>query len=372
MKCSLLIPTAALFFSPAIVAQKAPATAPVTTSPGRTTSPNFPSTTSPNPNTNPNTNTNPMNTTNNTGVIMNRPIYLSGKVIMEDGTPPPDLVRIEKICGGNPRPEGYTDSKGRFSFQLDSGMDVMADASDANFGRGNSVPGMAASNTAGSSVRRANLNGCELRASLPGFRSTSVSLAFHDSLDNPNVGAIVLHRMGNVDGTTISMTTLNAPKEAQKNYQKGREALKKQKSEDAEKSFRKAVEEYPKFAAAWYELGHVEAMANRTAEAQKSFEQSIAADPKLITPYVELSRILAKDKDWKRTAETTEHAIKLNPVDFPQLYFFNAVANFNLQNVDAAEKSALEAQKLDTRHEIAQMGRLIEAIEAAKKTVAKQ
>ena len=37
---------------------------------------------------------------------------------------------IERICGGgNARPEGYTDSKGRFSIELGRNMGVMQDAS---------------------------------------------------------------------------------------------------------------------------------------------------------------------------------------------------------------------------------------------------
>src|SRR5689334_21490368 len=35
---------------------------------------------------------------------MERPIFLSGKVVMDDGTPPPESVVIERVCGGNPRP----------------------------------------------------------------------------------------------------------------------------------------------------------------------------------------------------------------------------------------------------------------------------
>src|SRR5512134_821096 len=49
---------------------------------------------------------------------MRRPVFLTGKVIMEDGTPPPDSVTIERMCNGLARPEGYTDSKGRFSIEL--------------------------------------------------------------------------------------------------------------------------------------------------------------------------------------------------------------------------------------------------------------
>jgi hypothetical protein len=354
MKYALVLSFGFLIFPSGIHAQKSAAPAPAPTTPGKSNTPGFPT-----------TNTPPQPSTN-VGTLPARPIFLSGKVIMEDGTPPPDSVRIEKICSGNPRPEGYTDSKGRFNIQLDSGMDVMADASDATFAR----PGTSSGAAASSGTFSRNLNGCDIRAVLPGFRSDSVSLGFHDSMDNPNVGSIVLHRMGNVEGTTISMTSLSAPKDAVKAYQKGREAEKKQKTEEAEKAFRKATDEYPKYAAAWYELGRMQLAMNQPGDAQKSFETSIAADPKLVTPYLELALISAKARDWQKTLETTDRAIKLDPVDFPNAWFYNAIANLNLQNIAAAEKSALEAQKLDTRRQIPQLGKLLDTINAAKKPTA--
>jgi hypothetical protein len=364
MKYSLHLPLAFILLSSGLCAQKAATPTPVnpTPNPGRTTTPGL-------PNNNPNTFPQP-NTTNNTGVMTPRPIYISGKVIMEDGTPPPDSVRIEKVCSGNPRPQGYTDSKGRFSFQLDAGIDVMADASDSTFTRPGAAPGTNTGGNSSSLSRSSNLTGCDIRASLPGFRSDTATLSFHDSFDNPNVGSIVLHRIGNVEGTTISMTSLNAPKEAQKAFQKGRDAQKKQKAEEAEKNFRKAVEEYPKYAAAWYELGRVQLATNQPGEAEKSFQQSIAADSKLVSPYIELSFMSVKAREWQKTLEITNRAIRLNPVDFPDAYFYNAVANLNLQNVDAAQKSALEAQKLDTSHRIGQLGKLLDAINSAKKPTA--
>lgn len=351
-----------LFTSILAVAQKtttpAPSPAPVTT-PGRTTTPGLPSTTQPNTFPQP-------NTTNNTGALTARPIYISGKVIMEDGTPPPELVRVEKVCGGSPRPEGYTDSKGRFSFQLDSGLDVMADASDSSFGRVGSPTPM---NT-NTSTR--SLTGCDIRASLPGFRSDSVSLAFHGSMDNPNVGSIVLHRIGGVEGTTISMTSLNAPKDAQKNFQKGRDALKKEKTEEAEKDFQKAVDEYPKYAVAWFELGRIQLNKNQTAEAGKSFERAIEADSKYVSPYLELSLLSLKSKDWQKAVEYSDRAIKLNSNDFAAAYFYNAVGHLNLQDPEAAKKSALEAQKLDPQHRILQLPKLLDAITAAQKPSAER
>src|SRR5207245_9994047 len=65
---------------------------------------------------------------------MERPIYLSGKVLMDDGTPPPEQVVVERVCNGVVRPEGYTDSKGRFSFALGQDTTMMSDASMSSMG----------------------------------------------------------------------------------------------------------------------------------------------------------------------------------------------------------------------------------------------
>src|ERR1700736_3266747 len=37
------------------------------------------------------------------------PLYLSGKVVMDDGTPPPDRVAVQLTCQTRPRTIGYTD-----------------------------------------------------------------------------------------------------------------------------------------------------------------------------------------------------------------------------------------------------------------------
>jgi tetratricopeptide (TPR) repeat protein len=293
-----------------------------------------------------------------------RPIFLSGKVVMDDGTPPPESVVIERVCGGNPRPEAWTDSKGHFSFQLGQNTAMMADASVGNVGGlgfpdYNSTGGMNQQSTAmgssglggsNSSMMGRDLMNCDLRANLPGYRSEVVNLAGHRMFDNPDVGTIILHRLGNVEGNTISATSLAAPKDAKKAYDKGKEALKKKKPADAEKEFQKAVDAYPRYSAAWYELGMLQQQGKKFDDARKSYAASLAADPKYVQPYVQLSLLAAKDANWKDLADTSARLLKLDPVDYPHFYFLNSVANYNLKNFEAAEKSATEAVKLDTKH----------------------
>jgi tetratricopeptide (TPR) repeat protein len=306
---------------------------------------------------------------------MQRPIFLSGKVMLNEGTPPPEPVVIERVCGSRVIQEGWTDSKGRFSFELGRNREMMADASSPSggfpggpgMGGGpNSTRGGLGGDMGGSSSQERNLFGCELRAALPGFRSDNVNLSSHRSLDNPDVGTIVLHRLANVEGLTISATTYAAPKDAKKAFDKGRDAAKKHKLEDAEKQLGKAVELYPKYAVAWYELGRVHEAENRLDDARKDYAEALKADSKLISPYERMAALAMQDRKWQEAADITDRMIRLNPVDFPTAYFYNAVANLNLQQIDAAEKSASELLKVDTQHHIPKAEHLMAVILAQK------
>src|ERR1041385_1175796 len=65
-----------------------------------------------------------------------------------------------------------------------------------------------------------DLNGCELKAMLPGYQSSVVVL--HSTGDNwqYEVGTLFLKRMGNARGSTISVTSMAAPRDAMRAYEK--------------------------------------------------------------------------------------------------------------------------------------------------------
>jgi superkiller protein 3 len=192
--------------------------------------------------------------------------------------------------------------------------------------------------------------GCEIRASLAGFRSDSISLAGRRSLDNPDIGTIVLHRLAKVDGFTFSGTTAYAPKDARKAYEKGLEASKKEKWPVAEKELQKAVDLYPKYAVAWYELGRVNQMQGRLDEANKYYGESLKADGKYVNPYGELTRLAVAKQNWQEAVDYSEKLIKLNPYYSPDVYFFNAMAQYNLHHLKEAETSARTAIEMDKQH----------------------
>lgn len=354
--------------------------------PGGSTPP--PSTGTPgNPNNTPaiNSNTNLNNT--QPGDLGQRTVFLTGAVKIEDGTPLPGQVLLERVCGGYRKAEAYTDLKGQFSIQLGQEQAITSDASFEGMtgtpGNSQIYPGVSQTKTTGNPTAQTqtatssdrtgsnrSLIGCELTAVLPGFRSDAINLSGRRPLDNPDVGTLFLHRLANVEGTTVSATMLAAPKDARKAYDKALEALRKGKPADAWKELEKAVELYPHFAAAWYQLGILREKNQELAVARKSYEQAIAADPQFVSPYLPLTLLEARDKDWQAMVNTTGRLLKLDSVDFPDVYYYSAAANYNLKQLDAAEPNAREAVKLDTAHRNPEANHLLGLILFHKKDYA--
>jgi len=271
-------------------------------------------------------------------------IFLSGKVVVEDGSPLTEPAMIQTICRGQRRPETHTDSHGSFSFQFGS----RASSSEIGFDADTPMQ-----STANARNERRDLKDCELQASLAGFTSDVLELGARFSGDqSADVGRIILHRMANVEGFTISATTAAAPPAARKALEKGQEQEKKTHWDEAQKSLEKAVALYPKFAVAWFELGRVQHQKNDLAAARTSFEQSIAADAKYVNPYHGLMELAHHAEDWKELTDVTEKLLALDPVSFPEAWFANAIGHYCLQDFAGAEKSARRGLQMDTEHRI--------------------
>lgn len=300
--------------------------------------------------------------------VPTRTYFLSGKVVLDDGSPANTNIRLERVCGSNVRLEGHTDSKGRFSLQLGQDMSVDTDVADINNprpGASNSSSNYPGNDPAGNS-RLDPLWNCELRAAYPGYRSDLVELSGRRALDNPDLGAIILHRLVNVQGSTISVTTALAPKHAQKEYEKGMQLAQKADYANAEKHLTAATDAYPKYAIAWFALGQVQQKQNNAQDARKAWQAAIAADSKYVSPYDALAAVSLMQSKWQDAADYSQQAISLNPVEFPSAFWYNALANYNLKKPALAEKSDRELLKLDTAHQFPQGENLLAHLLAEK------
>jgi Flp pilus assembly protein TadD len=306
------------------------------------------------------------NTTNTTNPVNPMPIFLMGNVMLSDGTPAPASVPVRILCGMTVLRSGaYTDSHGNFSIIIgqnggQGGIAQIDSLPDSTFGSNSSNNGPN------------GLFGCEVKANLGGYISSSIPLDRHSSLDSPDVGTIYLHRIGEAgegEGYTVSITTKLAPKDARKEYEKGLLSEKAKKWADAEQEFLKAVTIYPKYAIAWYELGRVFDQEKKTDDALHALHQAIQVEPKFVNPYSELSTIAIRQQKWPDVVKYTSDVIKLSAYTPPEIYFYNAAANYNLHELDAAEKSARVAARLDDKHKVPRINHLLGLILAQKQDI---
>ncbi len=275
-------------------------------------------------------------------------VFVSGVVVMEDGSPVPMGTAIERVCEGRTTLEGYVSGNGSFSFSLGGAnrisgsmfSDASQDLSDLSATRTGKVP------------IPTTLMGCELRAQLAGYRSSRITLDGSHTIGNVNAGTILLVPLSRVKGTLVSASDLQAPKSARKALERAQKAFREDNIGEAEKNLMTAVEQFPGFAAAWVGLGEVYQKTRRLPEARNAYERAIAADESFVKPYVSLAQVAGMQQNWQEMADLSDRALELDPVDSPEAYFFNAVANFNLDRLEAAERSALKAQRLDPQNKL--------------------
>ena len=281
-------------------------------------------------------------------------LYISGSVVMSQGTPPPEPVAIERVCGGSAHKEGYTDSKGHYQIQLGQNFELqdVSESGSATSGLGGMGSGSSISGPPQGmgGVNPRDLIGCELRALLPGFQSSSVMIRVEGAFGEIRMDTIVLQQIGGGTGSTISLTTMQAPGGARKAFDKAQKDVSKHNLKDAEKELTKAVQEYPKFASAWALLGMIHQDFQQNDQAASDYQQAIAADPQYAKPYFGLAVMAANQKNWKETVRLTEQVNRLAPLAYPEAYFFSGVGSYNLGNMDDAEKNLRRFLSLDKDH----------------------
>lgn len=313
---------------------------------------------------------------------INRPFIIEGMVRMEDGSPVSRRVTIERVCSGSPIREAHTDSSGSFSFQAGQNLAMIQEASvdsamlpdtpgppGASGGPyGNPGGGYTSLNPgAGPGISPETLMMCDIRASLPGYRSDEVQLAdkVHDFLID--VGTLVLHPMVKSDGSVVSVTSLKAPKEAKKAVESGRKNGGKEKYAAAQADFEKAVQIDPGYAEAWYYLAQTQVKLQNGAEAEQDFQKAVKADTRYVPPYMGLANLAAGRSDWEQLAAITDKLLVLDPYTYPVAYLYNSIAYFNLHRDDLAERSAVRLEKLDSQHKLPKINLLMAQIMVGKK-----
>jgi tetratricopeptide (TPR) repeat protein len=264
---------------------------------------------------------------------------------METGQPVPEPVSVALGCGIQEMQVIHTDLKGYFQFTLGAGtqsnMDFSA-SSDARVspGGGSQYP----SGGGGVGGAQSRLMGCEVRVSVGGYQPLTKTITDRADMTGVELGTLHLTRIAGVTGSSISVTSMLVPNGARKEFEKGDKDAHSNHPDSAMQHLEKAVTEYDKYAAAWSELGNLYAASHQTEKSQQAYEKSIAADPHYIPPYLGLADLELQNQQTEQAVETAGKALELDP-SIGVANFIEAIGDFKLNRLDAAEKSAQMAEK---------------------------
>src|SRR5271154_5861335 len=113
-------------------------------------------------------------------------VYISGTVVLDDGSELTEPAVIQTICQGRRHSETYTDGRGNFSFRFgDPTQGATAAITDATSSNVTDRSGLQS---------RQNLQECQLQAELAGFSSQPTELSSRMGMTGSiDVGRIPLH-----------------------------------------------------------------------------------------------------------------------------------------------------------------------------------
>ena len=102
------------------------------------------------------------------------------------------------------------------------------------------------------------------------------------------------------------------------------------------------------------DLGLIYESQGRLDEAMGAYKEAVHADEVYVLPYIQLVHMAYARQDWRESAALAEKVIALDPVTLIDSYFVSALANFNLGQLDMAEKRAQQGQRIDYLHSFPQ------------------
>lgn len=151
-------------------------------------------------------------------------------------------------------------------------------------------------------------------------------------------------------GATVSATRLGVPGKARNQYEKACDAFKKKKMTEAERHVRDAIQEYPKYPAAWVMLGQVLQGEQKMDEAHDACSQPLTADPTYLPPYLCLADLLDRENNWDDLVTWSDRILGMNLAGDMYANYYRGLALFHLSKLEEAQKSLLKAIAIDSEH----------------------
>lgn len=119
--------------------------------------------------------------------------------------------------------------------------------------------------------------------------------------------------------SSVSAAALNVPAKAGSEFDKGVKALNKKDPEEARRRFARAVELYPRYAAAFNNLGVISMQQGNTDEGLGFFRQAVLADEQYAPPYLNLAKAVFRKKDYVEAEQLLLKATSIDPTNVEML-----------------------------------------------------
>ncbi|HSR50477.1 MAG TPA: tetratricopeptide repeat protein [Acidobacteriota bacterium] len=259
-------------------------------------------------------------------------LTLSGKVLMEDGEPPDHEVKVELLCNSRVIRVARTRHEGSFHFRLGEERrptEVSASSAgpDTLETQRRGIGGLGA----GGRLRpagdgRYDLTNCEIRISPhPGWQADKIGLGIV-SIFEPDVGVITVREVSPKAGTLVSASTLAAPPQAAKAYQRAQKELARDKPGRAADKLEEAVDLYPGYAEAWKLLGDTRLRLEDREGSAEAYRKAVEADPNYLPPYMTLAEMELEEVRYEEALRYTSKLIELDPHDSKAHYYHGLAA----------------------------------------------
>jgi hypothetical protein len=272
---------------------------------------------------------------------------LLGKVVVQGELLPWDPIVVTVACDGKPAYTAETDSKGQFAILPSRISGELSQLGDRE------------------RQMKVHFEGCILEGTLAGFNSSTVTITERNLRDTPEVGTITLTRAFAARGTAVSATSKSAPPSATEHWSKAGEEMLAGRPDRARRELEAAVRVYPGFAEAWYRLGTLQLLSN-PHEAQVCLRKAAAADPAFVPPYEQLAELAVQQSDWPGALASVTHYLQLDPKGTMHIWYYSALSNLQVGNLDAAENSANQLLAIDPLHNIRNGEQLLAVILARR------
>jgi len=230
---------------------------------------------------------------------------LKGRVVMEDGSPPPKPAQIERVCGGrSPVHVASTNAKGEFNWY--------------------------------EPIVSWTWDNCTWHAVLPGYESSVIDM--EGIQKSANLGDVVLRHAGE-----------RVPDAAATRWNRAVQALKAERWTDAETDLRALTTQFPESGPIWTQFGYALGRQDKPAEARQAYQRSIQAAPWYVPAYHNLAVLDLNAEDFASAAKTVAAGLKKGAS--AQLYLDDAEIRYK-QHDPGAEHAALQAIALDVKREL--------------------